>query len=86
MIELALVPIALGLIALIAWQQQQFGLREDRWAAERARLISQIQHPEIVQHVQDYSLTPEVIEEIRPPEPDDIDLVGTVQTFDGPGD
>lgn len=82
MIELALVPITLGLIALIAWQQQQFGLREKEWAAERAQLLTRIQHPEIVQAEPPdlrRELADFVTAEMPPPEPDEIDLVGTVQ-------
>lgn len=87
MIELALVPIVLGLIALIAWQQQQFGLREKEWAAERAQLLTRLQHPEIVQ-VEPPNLKRELEDFATPetPELDDIDLVGTVQTFDGSSD
>ncbi len=85
MIELALVPITLGLIALVAWQQQQFGLREKEWTAERAELLTRIQHPERVP-VAEVVAEGRETEEIRPPESDDIDLVGTVQTFNGDKD
>lgn len=88
MIELALVPIALGLIALIAWQQQQFGLREKEWIRERQILITRLQHPEVVPIVKEATeMAEEMLDDPRSaPEPDDIDLVGTVQTFDGSSD
>lgn len=87
-IELALVPITLGLIALIAWQQQQFGLREKEWVAERAELLTRIQHPKVfVGAGRSGTTTADVADDIiQAVESDDIDLVGTVQTFDGSSD
>lgn len=86
--ELLFIPIVFGLIALVAWQQQQFGLREKEWTRERSQLLSRIQHPEIVQ-VQPEELLAESDYNVPAPMPmvaDDIDLVGTVQTFDGNSD
>lgn len=81
-----MIPLALlcaALIGLIVYLLRHQAAQEREWARERQLLITKIQHPEIVQHVEDYSPSPHVVEEIRPPESDDIDLVGTVQTFDG---
>lgn len=46
MIFIAFVLVIFALIALAAWQQQQFGLREKGWDEERGRLLNRIQVPE----------------------------------------
>lgn len=95
MIYLAFVLIIFALVLLVAWQQQQFGLREKEWALERTGLIGRIQHPEVVQV--DRAIGQREASELLaksafvspgPVEADDIDLVGTVQTHepDGNGD
>ena len=85
MIFIPLVLVIFALVALVAWQQQQFGLREKEWTLERAQLLTCIQHPDIV-HASPVVYEPDEPFGVSAPEPDDIDLVGTVQTFDGSGD
>lgn len=88
MIYLAFVLVIFGLIALAAWQLQHFGLREREWAAERAELLTRIQHPKaFVGGGRSGTTTADVADKIiEAVEPDDIDLVGTVQAFDGNAD
>lgn len=81
MIYLALVCVAL--VGLVVWERRQNVTREKEWALERGALLTRIQHPEFV-------VAP--AEEVRPDEehftsePDDIDLVGTIQNGDQPED
>lgn len=86
MIYLAFVLVIFGLIALAAWQLQHFGLREKEWATERSQLLTRLQHPEIVPPPVFPNVGPDEVTDFQVPlvpESDDIDLVGTVQTFDG---
>lgn len=86
MIFLALLCAAL--IGLIVYLLRHSAAQEREWARERQLLVSRIQHPEIVLPVPEDWQHPEQGGSARPEtaEPDDIDLVGTVQTFDGDSD
>lgn len=94
MIFIPLALVIFALVALVAWQQQQFGLREKEWALERGRLLSRIQHPEYVQPLlmtdlpgsEEVERDLESIASQSDDQSDDIHLVGTVQTFDGSDD
>lgn len=86
---IALALLCAAQLGLIAWLLRHAASQEREWAAERRLLISRIQHPEVVQTptealagLIDESLT----QEIRRPEPDEIDLVGTIQSHRGDGD
>lgn len=80
MIYLAFVLVIFALVALVAWQQQQFGLRDQAWARERSVLLTRIQHPEVVAAEVDIEGR---VADLIPAQPiDEIDLVGTVQGGD----
>lgn len=85
-----MIPLALlcaTLIGLIVYLLRHSAAQEREWARERQLLITRLQHPEIVppvsedwQHPEQTDPRPEVATT------DEIDLVGTVQTFNGDSD
>ena len=83
-----MIPLALlcaALIALIVYLLRHAAAQEREWARERQLLISRIQHPEVPilvdRAMSDFGDV--ALDEAQEQEPDDIDLVGTVQTYDG---
>lgn len=75
------------LIAALVYTLRQNAEKEREWTRERQLLITRIQHPQVV------PVIPGPDEEARPDdsqfmtsEPDDIDLVGTVQVGAPDGD
>lgn len=77
-----------ALIGLIVYLLRHSAAQEREWARERQLLITRLQHPEIVPPPQAMGGTPGIEPQPVPVSPisDDIDLVGTVQTFDGSSD
>jgi len=88
MIELGHFLICLALIAVLAYQQRlharHIAEREKEWALERGALLQRIQHPEVIVSQAPEREVPD--EEFLTAEPDEIDLVGSVQTGSPNGD
>lgn len=69
------------LTVLVGYLIVRQDIERENWAKERRELITRLQHPEIVPQGE----TAEIIDDERfmtAPQPDDIDLVGTVASGD----
>lgn len=88
MVELGHFLVCLALVVTLAYQQRlhvrQNALRDKEWALERGALLTRIQHPEVIVSQAREIEVPD--EEFLTAEPDEIDLVGKVQTGNGNGD
>lgn len=84
---LPLTLICVALIGALVYEKRtnsrQTTAREREWALERGALLTRIQHPEFVVGPPEQVIPDE---EHFTSEPDDIDLVGTIQAHDGPDD
>lgn len=69
------------LTVLVGYLNVRQDIERKHWAKERQLLITRIQHPEIVPVGADAPMV-EDDELMTAPEPDDIDLVGTVASGD----
>jgi hypothetical protein len=81
-----MIPLALlcaALIGLIVYLLRHSAAQEREWSAERAELLTRIQHPKVfVGGGRSGTKTADVADDIlQAVEADDIDLVGTVQTY-----